>query len=762
MPFAIYYAVYNLINEFCMFANLTFLNFVQKLKVLNNNSCIQKTGVTRCYYPIPLFILDSLEKTWNLSASDEVRFKSIIIKIHNLNDLLSIAQDPTKIHLFKTKLMKKTKNLIPTKNRNSLTDKPFMDAFKKKRTFSTKLFGVNWLPGLQPKNLTHLLNKYKIIIYDFETVVHPKTQNLIPYLCTFYSSDLNVNKTFSFIPPDDVLFDEKTSLVYQKWSSDIIQFICTFENVIFIAHNAMRFDFLFLFSWFIRHIENKFKEDLTTDTMTLNKYMDLLARNNKYLAFTYKEKNLRFLDSYLYLPHSLDTLTKHFDLILQKDTLTKHITKFSIKDLQKEDNLADLIKYNQKDCLLLDLIMHKFIKIIITKFGLHPFEKTATVTGLGYRIFRTVSYELLNKGTQINNKKLLLMTPSLFATNMIRSAYRGGRCEIFNHYASVNNELNNTEVIDAIDANSLYPSVMYGFPMPLGLALRTPVNKLVPPYTTGVYYCEINCKEDTVIIPFLHFTTEDAQSIYPVGSWFGCYTNVELNYALTLGCYEIKVLDAYVFEGCGYIFDNFIKPLSQWKYEATQNKDTVGRYLAKTLMNSVSGKFGQKEFNNQSLFVNDLFLEHEIVNKSVATAQGDIHPLYGKYMATKVGNFINVLTFDNSNMPRGDVKAKGELAPQISCFITAYGRIVMHKAMMDLQVNNATLLYTDTDSVCFKHNNNFNLDQFNQKFRTYFDRDLITDLGTFSKVYPNKDIKLFFSCASKLYKVSFKDQPKSR
>ncbi len=225
--------------------------------------------------------------------------------------------------------------------------------------------------------------------------------------------------------------------------------------------------------------------------------------------------------------------------------------------------------------------------------------------------------------------------------------YRGGRNEIFKMQG---------ENVNVYDINSLYPYVMseYEFPNP-GIAVKSKSFKEL-----GIYYVEVEINKNT-FLPVLG-VIRGGKYIFPTGHFRGMFTGAEIIKAhKEKQIKNIKIIDGYEFISIGKIFNPIIQDLYKLRLENYDNK-LINNYV-KYLMNSLYGKFAQKNKNIEYMEENDVF----------------------KNTVTKYPDHSNFIW---------------------SIFITSYARLELYKKM---DKNKEKVLYCDTDSIHLCDNNTLDI-----------------------------------------------------
>jgi len=168
--------------------------------------------------------------------------------------------------------------------------------------------------------------------------------------------------------------------------------------------------------------------------------------------------------------------------------------------------------------------------------------------------------------------------------DMERKAYRGGRteaffigqCPGFKFYA--------------LDINSMYPYVMRKFQYPVKLidiAENISVNELRSILKNKMVIADVEIDISEPAIAY-----KDKRLIFPVGRFRVCLTTPELFWVLVNGKIT-RVHKVAVYRG-EYIFREFIDSMFSLKAMYEREGNTIFREITKLIMNSLYGKFGQK------------------------------------------------------------------------------------------------------------------------------------------------------------------------
>jgi len=316
--------------------------------------------------------------------------------------------------------------------------------------------------------------------------------------------------------------------------------------------------------------------------------------------------------------------------------------------------------YNQKEYLEKYNIRDSEITYKFTKFyeeGLIEMgaELKPTIASISLNYFR------------LKYLKDSYKTPKHIDCEFMFKGYYGGRTE-----ALKRGKINN---INYYDINSLYPSVMLkDFPDP---------NALVTVNQTCKYYiinheglAKVKIKTPTDIkIPLLPFRTKD-KLLFPVGTFVGTYTHLELRKALTLGYEIIEYYGGHYYTNTISIFKDFVEDNYNKRLELKKDKNPM-EYTVKIILNSLYGKFGQRYDKKQEITFVDMF---DFSEKNI-----------NKYEEVEVLKEYFVITKELCEKPPEFIQ------PIWSIYVTAYGRLELYKLFEKVGFNN--VFYCDTDSV---------------------------------------------------------------
>ncbi|MGC8621728.1 MAG: DNA polymerase [Caldisphaera sp.] len=411
-----------------------------------------------------------------------------------------------------------------------------------------------------------------------------------------------------------------------------------FDNLpskkVFYAHNGGRYDFLFIFDWLQ---ENKIKP-----------YgLRLVHGSVAEFRVKYKDKVLIFRDSYLILPNSLKKLTVDFNVEHKKLEMDYDI---GIDDERFND-------YFKNDILGL--------YEVIQKSGLYSH---LTIASNSISVFRDEYY---GKKFSANEYRV---------EEFFRKAYHGGRTEIFRLYG---------ENLKYYDVNSLYPFVMHKYKYPIPEANNFKIIKEPSQEITneGLYFAKVSI--DNLLIPVL--PVKESKLIFPIGTFTGWFYGSELLLARRMG-YLINIKKAIEFK-TDYIFKDYIS----YYYNIKKTHTGSQKAIAKLMLNSLYGKFGQKrERENYELSdfieghlsnsvslkihkyvdIDSTFIHPEIAGMITANARAELYSLFLKAGLKNIyycdtDSILTDVSLPTSN-ELGDIKLEDEIKEYISLLPKVY------------------------------------------------------------------------------------------
>jgi hypothetical protein len=295
--------------------------------------------------------------------------------------------------------------------------------------------------------------------------------------------------------------------------------------------------------------------------------------------------------------------------------------------------------------------------------------KFPTLSSLAFAIFRSQF---------LNSFDIPLIHGEIY--NFIKESYTGGSVDVYKPRPKKGNK------IFRYDVNSLYPSVMKSFPMPVGQPtyfegdIRKVDNKAF-----GIFEVEIQAP-DNIKIPLLQTrikTDKGYRTISPIGNWTGKYFSDELYNAENYG-YTFKVLRGYLFDK-----QDILSKYVDFLYILKENslKGTSNYIISKLLLNSLYGRLGMDPTPENHLILNsskaiDYYSSPNIKISNIIDLKN------GKELIT----YLNTSIKDEESNP---LQLKN-VSVVVSSVVTASARIHMIKFKTN---PNFILYYSDTDSI---------------------------------------------------------------
>lgn len=263
---------------------------------------------------------------------------------------------------------------------------------------------------------------------------------------------------------------------------------------------------------------------------------------------------------------------------------------------------------------------------------------------------------------------------------IIRNAYRGGKCEAY--------RLGTYDYVNYIDINSLYPNSAINMKFPnLGTerVIKQPMrNGLTFLDKIGVSKVMIkNVCDEYGFLGVRTGTDNHYLNIKQIG--IGTWNNNEIKHAINNG-YELIDCEWSIIYDEG---DNPYKEIINMLYEKKRNsKNKFEEFFYKSIMNHSFGKLAQYK----------PYVEYRI--DDIEEAERYIKRNYEMIAGTE---------YDRVFRKEYEYEMKTYYAPLIVAIITADSRIKMHQEMK--KIPKELILYTDTDSIFFQGNHY--LDKFN-------------------------------------------------
>lgn len=319
------------------------------------------------------------------------------------------------------------------------------------------------------------------------------------------------------------------------------------------AHNAGRFDYLFLLPW-LEQVGKRL--GWRYSVVPLQSSIQLLE---VWRAGKANRGKIRFLDTVRLLQMPLDKAAKTFGF--------EGKIKF---DLASDEDHPGWIPYNAEDTIQLHKVMTQYHHIVEQRMNAEVKISTAGTAMSYYR-----------------RNHLDRSIPRESDTHeFVRSAYFGGRVEVFRRKG---------EGLKYFDINSSYPASMLN-PLPSGPAIpwegRPPLK--LTEGRCGFVEAWLDIPEtDIPPLPVKH----DEKLIFPCGRLYGIWSWVELERCKE---YVVKWGKSVWYESSP-ILASFVRALYEYRDKSRADYDDGMAIVAKYLMNGLYGKFGMNRERTRML-----------------------------------------------------------------------------------------------------------------------------------------------------------------
>ena len=351
-----------------------------------------------------------------------------------------------------------------------------------------------------------------------------------------------------------------------------------FHNSTFYFHN-LKFDGEFIIHYLLthgfEHIKNS-KDRKDNSFTTLISDMGMFYQIVVYLKVGNKKTNkITFIDSLKIIPFSVADIAKSFGL---------PISKLEI-DYDEPREIGHILTNEERDYIKNDV---KIVALALKTL----FDETLTS-------ITSASNALKDFKTTHSKRRFDRLFPALpyEVDKDMRQAYKGGFTYLNPIYDSI-------DVDDGVvlDVNSLYPSVMYEKPMPIGYPEfyeGVYEDDLVYPLYIQMLTCSFKIKKNkipTIQIKKSHFT--DNEYLESSDNEIVCLTlsNIDLKLFLEqYDVYDLNYICGWKFKSMKGIFTDYIDKWIGVKIEASKSGNKGMRTLAKLMLNSLYGKFATSQ-----------------------------------------------------------------------------------------------------------------------------------------------------------------------
>jgi hypothetical protein len=363
-----------------------------------------------------------------------------------------------------------------------------------------------------------------------------------------------------------------------------------------------------------------------------------------FIKLTKNRSSITFIDTFNYWQFSLSKMGEQ----LNKPKL----------DMPKDNaNPDQWFTYCKRDVEVLSDYLLSFMRYL----------KENDLCGLGLTLasqsFRSYRHKFMNHPITLHNRPEAL--------TLERSGYSGGRVEAFRIGDFPK------QPYYKLDVNSMYPYVMKGELYPhnfIGYTEDLPLDRLEKHLKRYYVIAEVTLNTDQAIYPVktLH------KLIFPIGSYKTTLHTKELQAALSAD--HIRQIHRIAIYDQADLFTDYIDFFYNLKLQAELDHNPIIRHQAKIMMNSLYGKFGQRNVRSK------------ITPNTTDTAYGRITG-FSETLQCRVE--VNCL---GSSMEVSYKQGESTYSfPGIAGAVTANARIYLWKLMTSAGLDH--VFYIDTDSL---------------------------------------------------------------
>lgn len=548
-----------------------------------------------------------------------------------------------------------------------------------------------------------------IYVYDFESMFDEKYNHIVN-LCIVKQ-----------------LFNNSVEYVFYN-IEDFVKFAVSCKSTTFIAHNGKAYDNWLVHKYIIKH--------------TAQRPNKLILAGNKIMYM--KIKSVRFIDSLNHIAQGLATFPETFGFNELKkgffpymfNTIENQNYVGSIPDkkyfnynsmtsnkykefnewyeLQKDivyDFKKELYEYCLSDVDILKRSLEIYVNDALQTTGINPL-RCSTIASYAMRVYRT---------NFLKDNKIAVLTKEEY--DFCKRGFFGGRTEVFKLFQSWTEDQIKEGIFGKyVDIQSLYPAVQFYDELPCGVPKwdNEPIyNNIIDYLDThyGYIECDIECPQD-LHIPLLAEKKNNKLMFDLVDKNQKVYSSIELLRAVEIGYKITKIYKSLTFEKSNNMFKEYMKTFLKIKtqcagYKKDDIDDYIKRYydscgvllekekiiansgmklLAKILLNSLWGKFGQNDELPTTMYIkNDAWfkllnrhIKNEVELKNEILIDDDT--LYVSYIE-KVENKTCLVS---TNLA-------------LAGMTTANARLRLYKELYKLSDR---VIYCDTDSIIYEYRKN--------------------------------------------------------
>lgn len=367
------------------------------------------------------------------------------------------------------------------------------------------------------------------------------------------------------------------------------------------------------------------------------------------------------------------------------------IPKMDVNPMEEEDK-EKLKEYCRRDVEIVHEFIETLLKFIDQNGTLS--ELKPTISSLALNTFRHSFYDYQEKPIFLHGWKAV--------ENMEISSYKGGLTDVFRW-----GKYGDTELYK-LDVNSMYPHIMKEKKLPYKLDTyfhrgnhnRKPLmdilkEKLYEEHKDIIAWVKIK------IPPELGFVLKRCQingiqkTLRLGGEFWNCITTPELRFIDRHG--EIKDIEHLAVYDSMTIFDDYVDYFYEIKQEYDREDNRAFYFITKTFMNSLYGKFGQRE------------------RKTLETKEVDHFDLRSEiWRDEETGESKRLIQIGNKMFTKKKTDNPSKFSfVGLASLISAHGRMLLTDMILEAGPEN--VFYTDTDSLIVNR----------KGFKNLKDRDLL-------------------------------------
>lgn len=283
-----------------------------------------------------------------------------------------------------------------------------------------------------------------------------------------------------------------------------------------------------------------------------------------------------------------------------------------------------------------------------------------------------------------------------------RDSFFGGRTEPFHRAYSCDDD----EEILYLDFTSLYPAINNYGTYPVGHP-----RKIYKDFT-GDYFGFQKCKilaPRELYIPVLPVKVEMEKSeklIFGLcrtcaetrnavcthsdneRAFIGTWATEEIKLAVEKGYKVLETYEVWDYDKSDNLFKDYVKMFYEMKQKATIEKNPCRRVIAKILLNSLWGKFGESEKYDDTKTVYDNVELLKLINDTT----------FEDFDVVFINEKCVVMSYKRK---AENLQAKKSVSIEIASYTTALARVKLYRSMDTIINNGNKILYCDTDSILF-------------------------------------------------------------